>query len=107
MLYLRATLIGCLVLLLNGCISSFDVIKVPRTSENLKISRECQNTFAVATGFDRDGYQKLKMKCFMTFDGTTIETFPAKPNSVPNCELFDEADFGGVGKLYYLCNSSK
>ncbi len=107
MFYLRTVVIGCSVLFLNGCISSYEAIKVPRTTENLKIARECQNTFAVATGFDRDGYQKLKMKCFMTFDGTTIETFPEKPKSVSNCELFDEADFGGVGKLYYLCNPSK
>jgi hypothetical protein len=107
MSYLKTILMGSSVLLLHGCISSFDAVKVPRSSENLKIARECQNTFAVATGYDRDGYQKLKMKCFMTFDGTTVETFPVKPSSVPNCELFDEADSGGVGKLYYLCNSSK
>lgn len=107
MFYLRAMVIGCSVFFLTGCVSSYEAVKVPRTSENLKISRECQNTFAVATGFDRDGYQKLKMKCFMTFDGATIEAFPEKPKSFPNCELFDEADIGGVGKLYYLCNSSK
>jgi len=86
-----------------SCTTNYNVIKISRTPENLKVVRECQYPVAIATGYDRDDYNKLKINCYKTLENTTNEPFAEPVKSIPGCELLDEVKMGKSQLMYFLC----
>lgn len=104
--YVRSLLIMSMVLIVCSCSTTYRVTKIPRTEENVKAARGCQHTVAVATGYDQNGYNKLKINCYKTLDNTTFEVLPEDPGEIAGCQQFDDITIGGgsgIFYLYYLC----
>jgi len=101
--HLRSFLILVLFFSLCNCAMYYDVTKIPRTPDNLKALRECQNTAATAVGYDQRGFWRLKESCYKTLEGTTTERVPEYPHSIKGCDLFDDWGQADWRNFYFLC----
>lgn len=83
---------------LSGCVA-FTVVQIPRTTENLQAIRDCQRTFAVATGYSQYSFQDLKQQCYQTLEGTSSQVVQEWPHPPAGCQQIDEAN----STYYYVC----
>lgn len=98
-------LLSGLTLLLAGCGSpTWNIIKIPRTPENLQAYRECQRTWALATGYSTEGFLRLKDQCVMTIPNITILNNLSKEefHKAISEERCNEIDKGNYYE-YYFC----
>lgn len=98
------TLITIIITSCSMPLTNFRIVKIPKTPQNMTSYRECQRTYAVATGFSDIGYQNLKRKCMDTLDYTTYYYIPARyefeiPKTIDGCEQIEIAQ----DNVYYLC----
>lgn len=103
---------------LCGCTSDivYRVKMIPRTPENLAAYRECQRTFAVATGYSDYGFADLKRKCLNTLQGIVSREATGKTSayesikpSSESCTLTEKIDFFWSlpleSEYFYFCDS--
>ncbi len=102
---------------LCGCASNilYRVKMIPRTPENLAAYRDCQRTFAVATGYEADGFANLKRQCLSTLQGIvskeavgpTSAYESIRPSSA-TCSVIESVNFYARNPIeseeYYFCD---
>ncbi len=92
----------CALFFTASCSTSvqYRIIKFDKTPENTSAFRECQRTFAVATGYDSYGFENLKIRCLSTLDATTsyyLNDYP--PSVIDGCSNVESAGY----TKYYMC----
>lgn len=97
-------LLGFTSLLASCATPAWDIIKIPRTPENLQAFRECQRTWATSTGYSHEGFLRLKDQCVKTIPNITILNNLSKEEfhkaiSEERCDKIDE----GYVYWYYFC----